>query len=616
MQTPTKMSRATELYDISTRLAVGDACLVYKATDRTSGRTVALKLLLPEGQITHPLDADSLLRDAPDIAHLAGVNIVQLLDAFADEDGTVLVYEFAEGTRGLDVPSRCPIPAAHAVDVAAQLLGALRSGERQRYPHGDLKPSDVSLVRLDHGRPLVMVLDWGLANYRSEPTPGALAFTAPERLAGDPPSHEADLFSAGAVLFYLFTGRPLVEGTTKDDFAAAWQYANPAALGALRPDLPTALVKWIVRLLQPDASQRPPSAVEALTALAALNPPLPPVVPENIRPRPAHPQQQQPQPSSVVPVAEVDPSAPASAIFSAEEARKDLARIQKKKQSLGVFTTYFIMILTLGAGAVVVWRKSQAAKNRDLAETPEPSTPTPSFPPRASAPAVPEEPPPARPHVAPPQPPPATVAAPSKSPAPAPTSLPRATFSSSATPPAVDSTDVANLAAQTGTDKWFFGERDERYGADAAKGLTFTTGGVPVLFKALTYKIADSNKKGATSANPTTWTIRLGTLSGNNFTQLASEQAEQTADTGNGHFITWTFTTPVPLAANTTYAVDVAMRSRTPYPTGIPYLSCSKSVTTPGVGVSYASGDRGVGAPTIAPSAGIARVFHVALQAR
>ena len=86
-----------------------------------------------------------------------------------------------------------------------------------------------------------------------------------------------------------------------------------------------------------------------------------------------------------------------------------------------------------------------------------------------------------------------------------------ATFSSSATAPTVDSTDVANYAAQTGTDKWFFQSANESNPSDAA-----------------------------TVANPTTWTIRLGTLSGTNFTQCASE----TANTGTGHYITWTLTTP------------------------------------------------------------------------
>jgi serine/threonine protein kinase len=103
------MSRATKFYEINTCLVVGDASLVYKATELASGRTVALELLLPGEQISHPLDAEALLRDAPGISRIAGVNIVQLLDAFRDDDGPVLVYEFADGTRGLDVPARCTI---------------------------------------------------------------------------------------------------------------------------------------------------------------------------------------------------------------------------------------------------------------------------------------------------------------------------------------------------------------------------------------------------------------------------------------------------------------------------------------------------------------------------
>jgi alpha-galactosidase len=189
-----------------------------------------------------------------------------------------------------------------------------------------------------------------------------------------------------------------------------------------------------------------------------------------------------------------------------------------------------------------------------------------------------------------------------------------ATFSSSASAPAVNSTDVANFAAQASTDKWFFQSANEVNPSDAAKGLTFTTGTAPVLFRALTYKIAAGNLKGATAALPTTWTVRLGTLSGNNFTLIASETANQTANTATGAYMTWTFATPVQLAANTTYAVDVGMLSRTAWGTGIPYLSCSANVTTTGVGEFYDSGDLGVAAATVSKTAGKDRVFHVDLQ--
>ena len=189
-----------------------------------------------------------------------------------------------------------------------------------------------------------------------------------------------------------------------------------------------------------------------------------------------------------------------------------------------------------------------------------------------------------------------------------------ATFSSSASAPAVDSTDVANFAAQTGSDKWFFQSANEGNPSDAAKGTTFTTGSAPVRFRALTYKVSAGNLKGATAANPTTWTVRLGTLSGTNFTQIASETANQTANTGTGHYITWTLTTPVLLTPNTTCAVDVGMLSRTAWTTGIPYLSYSGNVTTTGVGIYYDSGDLGVAAATVTTTAARDRVFHVDLQ--
>ncbi len=606
------MSSTADRYEISSRLAVGDAGFIYKATDRSNGNTVALKLLLPADQALHPLDVAALLRDAPAISHITGANIVQLLDAFQDEDGTVLVYEFAEGLRGLDVPVTRPILATQAAEMAAQLLAALSCGELMQYPHGGLKPSDISLATLPDGRPLLKVLDWGLANYRSEPTPAALPYTAPECLAGAPPSHGADLFAAGAVLYYLFTGQQPVNGSNKESLAMAWRMLNPLVLHHLRPDLPSALIDWMARLLQPDPSQRPASAADALTALAAvdLSPPPPPSVPETVAPQQRPRTQLQPQPRRRMVV-------------------QQPVRIQKKGGSAAVFVTSFLLLLTLGAGGYFYWQITQTDETPELASAPTPSAP--SIPPPSQAQATPrttQQAPtiaalPSAPAAAP-EPMIAREAAPvAKSPEPpAPPTPPApaagqalATFSASAQPPTVDQADIANLTAQTGTDKWFFQSNAELGVADAAKGTTFTTGDAPVSFKALTYKIADGCKKGATPEHPTSWTVRLGTLAGKNFTQIASAQAEQTADTGAGDYLTWKFANPVSLAANTTYAVDVTMLSGTDWKTGIPYLACSGNVTTQGVGHYYNSGDRGVGGPAIAPSGSIDRIFHVDLQA-
>jgi hypothetical protein len=185
-----------------------------------------------------------------------------------------------------------------------------------------------------------------------------------------------------------------------------------------------------------------------------------------------------------------------------------------------------------------------------------------------------------------------------------------ATFSSSTTAPTVDSTDVANLTGRTGSDKWFFQTANEANPSDAAKGQTFTTGAAPVQLRALTYKIDGTNLKAA----PTTYFIRVGTLSGTNFTQLASEQATQTVSTAQGAYITWTLTTPVALSPNTTYAVDVGMDSTPDWRSGIPYLSYSGNSSSTRVGVYYDSGDLGVAAATVTTTTTRDRIFHVDLQ--
>jgi alpha-galactosidase len=190
------------------------------------------------------------------------------------------------------------------------------------------------------------------------------------------------------------------------------------------------------------------------------------------------------------------------------------------------------------------------------------------------------------------------------------TPLRAGTFSSSVNPPAVQASDIANFGAQTGTDKWFFQSGNEANPSDAAKGQTFITGSSAVLFKAFTLKISSGNMKAA----PTTYTLRLGTVAGTNFTLVASESFTQTVSTATGAYMTWTLGTPILLATNRTYAVDVAMKSGTTWQTGIPYLSYSGSTNNGRIGAYYDSGDVGVGTNFISVTSGRDRVFHVDLE--
>ena len=280
------MGRTTHDYDILTRLAVGNGALVYRALDKVTHRQVALKLLAQDENIDHRFHAEALLADAPLLMKIAGAHVCQLLDAYHDDDGPVLVYEFAEGVCGEALPAKRKPDAAQTLDIAAQLMSALRSGERQRVAHGDVKPSNVVIMDIPDGRPFAVVLDWALTAYRAVVADDTLPCLAPERLHGAGATHRADLFSAGATLFFLCTGKTLITAKTRGEADTAWRSVTPAVLAQLRPDLPAKFVQWICSLLELTPEKRPASAVDALASLAALNPPPPPIPPESFRERP------------------------------------------------------------------------------------------------------------------------------------------------------------------------------------------------------------------------------------------------------------------------------------------------------------------------------------------
>jgi len=366
------MGVTTKKYDILTRIAVGNGALVYRAVDKETTRQVALKLLVQDGDLDHRFNVDALLADAKKLTQITGAHVCHLLDAHTDEDGPVLIYEFADGITGTELPPKRKLEGPHALDIAAQLLSALRSGERQRCPHGDLKPSNIVFVDLPDGRLFTLVLDWGLAAHRTALPDDSLPFLSPERLAGGAASHSADLFSTGAILFFLFTGKLLVAGATREELRAAWQRARPAVLAEMRPDLPAKFVQWVCSLLELAPEKRPPSAVDAATTLATLNPPPPPTPPEAIRPRPQSGVQRPPAPLGLgkaktptesnpprgpqTPATSPGPTKPTTPPAAPPPAPPKLAHV-----AMTLFLFLFLVALLSGAVWFVFFRKTEPA---------------------------------------------------------------------------------------------------------------------------------------------------------------------------------------------------------------------------------------------------------------
>ena len=177
-------------------------------------------------------------------------------------------------------------------------------------------------------------------------------------------------------------------------------------------------------------------------------------------------------------------------------------------------------------------------------------------------------------------------------------------ISNGPTAPAIGADDIANYGALSGTDKWW----SENSTAGATKGQTFTTGNAAVLLKAITYRTT-------TATVPTkTFAIRVGTVAGSTltFTEIASETATQSAAWAADDYVTWTLDEPVLLASNTTYGVDVGMKSSTTgWQSGIPYLAYTANVYAGGT--RFMSGTSGVGT-TAMFNLSKDMVFHLNLE--
>ena len=176
-----------------------------------------------------------------------------------------------------------------------------------------------------------------------------------------------------------------------------------------------------------------------------------------------------------------------------------------------------------------------------------------------------------------------------------------ASMSAGLTGPTVDGEDIANYGTVTGTDKW--------WNDIGSEGQTFTTSSEAVWLNSLSYQITSTQK-----AEPTkNYVIRVGTAYGLTFTGIYSETATQTFTWNSSEYMTWTLDSPVLLAPNTRYGIDVGMTTSTSdWTTGIPYIN--RTADDYAGGTRYLSGTTGgIGNETMHNMSGD-RIFHLDLS--
>ncbi len=283
---PDWTGRTVSHYEVTARLGGGGMGVVYRARDTRLGREVALKFLHPTSSRT-PKAVERFQREASAVSGLNHPNICTLYDVGTHEGHPFLVLELLEGETLRELLKKAPLPAQRVAEFGAQIADALDAAHAKGIVHRDIKPGNLFLTP----RGQVKVLDFGLAKLvsgsasgdssdTSAPTEhaltevgitvGTLAYMSPEQLLGLPLDGRADLFSLGAVLHELATGRPAFGAPTASAVREAILHRDPASGSGAGAEIQAALRYVIAKALEKDPERRYATAAELRSDLRAI----------------------------------------------------------------------------------------------------------------------------------------------------------------------------------------------------------------------------------------------------------------------------------------------------------------------------------------------------------
>ncbi|MBK9063194.1 MAG: protein kinase [Acidobacteria bacterium] len=276
-------------YEILSPIGAGGMGEVYRARDTRIDRPVALKVL-PEEFLEGEESRARFEREARSLASLNHPNIA-VLYSFEEIPGPspssssrhILVMELLEGATLREKLDSGPVPPKQAVDYALQIAKGLSAAHEKGIVHRDLKPENLFVSKDGH----LKILDFGLAK-RTEEGPGGeksnaptesrhtepgvvmgtVGYMSPEQVRGLPVDHRSDVFSFGAILYELLSGKRAFKRETPADTMSAILKEEPPELSESGRNIPPALDHVVKHCLEKERNDRFQSAKDVMFALS------------------------------------------------------------------------------------------------------------------------------------------------------------------------------------------------------------------------------------------------------------------------------------------------------------------------------------------------------------
>ena len=281
-------------YKILEQLGAGGMGVVYKALDTHLDRFVAIKVLPPE-KVSDPERKRRFVQEAKAASALNHPNIITIYDITSDGGTDFMAMEYVSGKALNDLIVRKGMPLSDSLKYAVQIADALATAHAAGIIHRDLKPGNVMVAGgTEQGRPgFVKVLDFGLAklsdkiestdaevtktNWHDDAPStgegtivGTVSYMSPEQAEGRKVDARTDIFSFGALLYEMVTGRRAFRGDSKLSTLSAILREDPKPASQVVEGLPRELERIIGRCLRKSPERRFQTMADLKVALEEL----------------------------------------------------------------------------------------------------------------------------------------------------------------------------------------------------------------------------------------------------------------------------------------------------------------------------------------------------------